>query len=518
MRKLVFIFILSIQPVISGLYAQALKLPADTAFFYLYGGTNFDEARSIKELPGGGYILAGTTSSFGQGNTSVYLIKTDSMGKHLWSAPFGGAQNDWGYSVEVTADSGYFVAGYSNSFNPPNGYDAYYFKTDKNGNLLWQKTVSGYDWDFIYGSTPMPDGGFILCGETYTNSNGGSDAYLIRINKNGDTLWTNHYGGLFDEKFKRVSVMFNQIYAVGLNKTYAADTISDGWIVKLDTNGKIIKEAFISGPNRWEEIVEAITPYRDSLFHLCGKINLLDSGSVAPFIYRVDTALNLTEIQIYPDYFPGSILAFNQIVNISYGTICMIGYHNGGIGGLSCFVMGIDANMLPNGSFHDGGGNNDEYGYDGLLTQSGKVFVVGSSLSNSYYCPTAELGIEDVYLERFNTDSIINSAIVYNKAFCFADTLFIWYATIHYYDSDIQLKLFPNPVNSHAQLEINFNGQKTFTAKVFSILGTEVMSFKVFSNSINTLNASQLSGGAYFIKLQDESGNNLSAIRFIKSD
>src|SRR5579872_6649978 len=89
-----------------------------------------------------GLYYFGTTGSFGNGDADVYLIKTDSLGNHLWSKTYGGHQNDWGYSVEVTADSGFFVSGYSNSFNPPNGYDAYYVKADKNGKLQWQKTVS----------------------------------------------------------------------------------------------------------------------------------------------------------------------------------------------------------------------------------------------------------------------------------------------------------------------------------------------------------------------------------------
>ncbi|HWY38116.1 MAG TPA: hypothetical protein VNY73_06125, partial [Bacteroidia bacterium] len=176
MRKLVLILICVIAPLI-GAYAQHFKTVADTEFFYLYGGTSPDIGRCIKETYDGGYIIAGTSSSFGQGDASMYLIKTDSLGKHLWSTTFGGTQNDWAYGLEITADSGFFLSGYSNSFNPPNGYDAYYVKADKNGKLQWQKTVSGYDWDFIYGSTAMPGGGFILCGETYTNSNGGTDAY-----------------------------------------------------------------------------------------------------------------------------------------------------------------------------------------------------------------------------------------------------------------------------------------------------------------------------------------------------
>ncbi len=432
MRKLVVIFIFLIAPTLGGLYAQNLKIAADTEFFYCYGGTNFDEARSIKELQGGGYILAGTTSSFGQGNTSVYLIKTDSMGKHLWSAPFGGALNDHAYSVEVTPDSGYFVAGYSNSFNPPNGYDAYYFKTDKNGNLLWQKTVSGYDWDFIYGSAPMPDGGFILCGETYTNSYGGSDAYLIRVKKNGDTLWVKHYGGLFDEKFNSVCVINNKIYAVGKNATRATDTVADGWIMKLDTNGVLLKDTFITGQQHYEEILNGITPYGNAMFHLAGQTNLIDSSSTTSILARMDTSLNLVWMKYTYFTAPGNILIFDKVINISYGSICALGYAIGGLGGTNMFFLGFDAmgNFINDYVHHSGGIYND-YGYDGIYTSSGRVIGVGSTTS---FCS----GLEDIFLVRFNSDSILNGSISnHTKIKCFTDTLFLWVASIHNYSNDV---------------------------------------------------------------------------------
>src|ERR1041385_6044291 len=81
--------------------AQQNKIVATTEYFYLYGGKSIDEARAIKELPGKEYIIAGTSASFGQGNTSAYLVRTDSMGNHKWSASFGGGQNDHAMSVEV---------------------------------------------------------------------------------------------------------------------------------------------------------------------------------------------------------------------------------------------------------------------------------------------------------------------------------------------------------------------------------------------------------------------------------
>src|ERR1700752_882576 len=223
MKKLLYLFILfafSAQ-------AQLYKMLADTEFFYTYGGTNFDEARDIKEMPDKGYIVVGTSSSFGQGDASVYMIKTDALGNHVWSLVQGGAVNDWAYSVQLTPDSGIFVAGYSNSFNGNghNYFSPYYFKTDKNGVLLWQKNVDVGSWSFIYGSCALPDSGFILCGQTYyATPYGSSDGFLMRINKNGDTLWTNHYGGIQDEIFNSVCVINHKIYAVGSNLTHPADT------------------------------------------------------------------------------------------------------------------------------------------------------------------------------------------------------------------------------------------------------------------------------------------------------
>lgn len=509
MRRIYYIFAFLLAQL--GAEAQLYKAAADTEFFYGYGGGKDEEARSIKEIPGGGYIIAGTTSSFGQGNTSVYLIKTDKDGKHLWSNPYGGALNDHGQSLEVTADSGYFVAGFSNSFGfqQQTGYDAYYLRTDKNGNQLWQKTIAGDDWDFLYGSTPMSDGGFILCGETYTNSKGGSDAYLVRINKNGDTLWTHRYGGLFDESFNAVTVIYNQIYAVGKNATHATDTVADAWLVKLDTNGNILKDTFITGPHHYEEIGNGITPYAGKFFHFCGQINVLDSSSATSFLYRADTAFNLA---IIPNYFstsPGNSVVFNKVINTSYGDICVVGSAIGGWGGNNVFWIGYDANMqfITDYARHSGGPQ-DEFGYDGIRTSTGRLIAVGSENS---FCS----GSDDVFLVRFNTDTIANLKVQFTKNTCYTDTLFLWAANIHQYNGDLKISLYPNPVNTKATIVIKGGSEEHYQATVFSLMGNQVLSFSVDQNLPTPMDVSTLAAGTYLMQVRNTKGELASILKFV---
>jgi hypothetical protein len=77
----------------------------------IYGGANLDRATSIQQATDGGYIVVGMTNSFGAGNSDVWVLKLDSNGNILWQKTYGGTEFEYARSIQQTADGGYILVG-----------------------------------------------------------------------------------------------------------------------------------------------------------------------------------------------------------------------------------------------------------------------------------------------------------------------------------------------------------------------------------------------------------------------
>ena len=213
---------------------------AQTSWWRTYGGGYTDEACSVQQTADGGYIIAGLTTSFGPGDFDVYLIKTSAQGDTLWTRTYGGTRDDWGYSVQQTWDGGYVITGGTESFGPgaPTYSNVYLIKANASGDTLWTRTYGGPnddDWGNAIQSTP--DGGYIIAGYARSFGMGNGDAYLVKTNAEGDTLWTRTHGGAFEDVGNSIQQTSDSGYIItGYTKSFGAGK-ADVYLIKTDAQG-----------------------------------------------------------------------------------------------------------------------------------------------------------------------------------------------------------------------------------------------------------------------------------------
>ena len=219
----------------SNIYLIKTDANGNEEWWRTFGGNGYDEGWSVQQTSDGGYIIAGWTSSFGAGDNDVYLIKTDANGDTLWTQTFGGSDPDQGYSVQQTSDGGYIIAGYTTSYGA-GGYDVYLIKADSEGNESWSQTFGGIDNDQGFSVQQTTDAGYIIVGHTSSFGAGFYDVYLIKTDANGDTLWTQTFGGSGPDYGKSVQQTLDGGYIIAGYTSLGAGPAAV-YLIKTDANG-----------------------------------------------------------------------------------------------------------------------------------------------------------------------------------------------------------------------------------------------------------------------------------------
>jgi hypothetical protein len=182
----------------AGIYAvYVVKLSAAGALQWTrtVGGTGRDYGLSIVQTAAGDYTVGGYTESFGAGSRDAYIVKLNSAGVVQWTKTIGGAGFDYAYSMTKTTDGGYVVGGYTNSYGA-GGYDVYVAKLDASGALQWTKTFGGAGDDYAYSVIQTSDGGYAVAGRTISFGVGSGDVYVIKLDASGGTCCTSSSGGV----------------------------------------------------------------------------------------------------------------------------------------------------------------------------------------------------------------------------------------------------------------------------------------------------------------------------------
>jgi hypothetical protein len=384
--------------------AFVLKAQPPTAFYTKFGGPGVDIGYGVKQTLDRQYIIAGSTTSDGAGNSDVSLTLIDSMGNVKWSKVFGGALSDVAKCVVVNPiDSGFVLAGYTASFGN-GGYDFYVIRTDKNGTMKWQSAIGGTDWDFANDLAIGSDGKIVVCGNTYSYGYGGNDGFIIKLNDvNGSLVWQKFYGGMADDDFRSLQFTSDNLISIAGNTKSYGDINNDFWLFKIDNSGDSIMSKVFGNANKAEICYDFM---EDNLGKLvfCGSYDtsFYNLGKNEGYLIKTDISGNFITEAKYNG--AGS--------NDKFLSVCKAIGNNNYFFSRSVFKPGFEMEIQPfytdisfifiNSNTYIG--NKDEEAYDVIPTPDGGFAMVG-------YTKSFGLSCEDVFFLKVD-NSLMNSTSI----------------------------------------------------------------------------------------------------------
>ncbi len=438
----------------------------------VYGGYKYDRGRSLSKTHDNGYVICGNTSSYGAGNTDIYVLKTDSAGKYVWQNTLGSNNIDNSYSIQPTADSGFIVSGYTNSFGA-GGYDAYLAKINYAGALEWENAYGNNDWDIAYWAVQTNDGGYILCGESFSPGYN-TQAYVVRTNSTGDTLWTRTYGSTGEDAFREIYPCADGGFVMAGYATGPGGD-KDFFLLKTDSAGNKLWDKYFGSTANDSCISMAICA--DGGFLLGGCRDTLSQHKS----YLVKTDPNGNE-QLFKTEMAVSgnqcISRIRETVEGHYAYLLISDM--GGLGGQEIWLVKYD----PTGNWYPFvstfGGNKNEEAYDLVQNADSGYTLCG-------YTESFGTGPDNIFIARTDAagsyNNSTNSYVAVNEV----------------YNEHGSATAYPNPTTGKFKIQAQ---EKITSLMIYTILGKKIDCTS--AEDMDEIDLSNHPNGTYLIEIYTE--------------
>ncbi|MFX0013560.1 MAG: hypothetical protein ACFFB2_18220 [Promethearchaeota archaeon] len=309
-----------------------------TEWYKTYGGTSIERAQALISTDDGGFILAGSTYSFGAGHSDFWLVKTDKKGIIEWNKTYGGTGYEVAYDLLHTINGGFAITGTTTSFDyETNNADFWLVKTDAKGNIMWNKTYGGLEPESANALSQTNGGGFLLAGYTGSASlsNGCSDFWLVKTDDKGATIWNKSYGGWnCDYCYDLIQTPNGGSIITGVTQSSGLG-FSDLWLIKTTRKGVTLWNETYGGWN--DDCGNAIIRTTDGGFAIAGDTDSYGVGDLDFWLVKyppiiepsftsvsLDTSEPPTSLEI-PGFHISSLDALSLIpVLISLSTMIII--------------------------------------------------------------------------------------------------------------------------------------------------------------------------------------------------
>lgn len=320
---------------ISLLSAQA----PDTLWTKIYGSPDWgSRGKVVRQTSDGGFIIGGETKL--NRVPDIYLVRTGSAGDTLWTKMYGGEDNEKCNAIHVTEDNGFLVAGCT--YRSASKWDIYLLRLDANGDTLWTKTCGGYDDDDAISIMPSQNG-YVIAGKTRPSQTEDFDIYIVTIDTAGEVQSTKTYGGDNDDvaaSAEKTSDGGCIITGTSFSPDYKKREI---FLVRTDPNADTLwTKNYSEGAYNLEG--NSVKQLGDGGFIITGSLDIdtSDVFDLVIYVLRVDQAGEPVWSETYPVTVGRSGNVGNSISLVGGSGYIIAGYRDAGMNHRDLYIMRIN--------------------------------------------------------------------------------------------------------------------------------------------------------------------------------
>lgn len=360
----------------------------DDCNIYIVGYTNGNDLM----------VSPGVFQTTPNGGYDVYVAKLDSSANFIWGTYLGGNGGDIAIKAELDTNQNLIIGGYTSSFDFPTlnsfqnslagALDAFVFKMDSTGNLVWSTYCGGTNSEDVHALTVDNQNNVIISGETYSldfplspspyqsGNAGNADIFIVKYDEMGNRIFSTYFGGINVEDVADLTTDANQnIYLAGYsssidfpivgNNVYQAlkNGNKDAILAKFNSNGVLQQSTFVGGSN--DDFFNSITINKNNQVYVVGHslssnmpllgtpYQSIHNGFEEGILYRFDTTLtpnygtyiggNSADIINHISINKSQKIIFNGTSNSPNFPITPNAYQSNLAGQTDCFVFAADS-------------------------------------------------------------------------------------------------------------------------------------------------------------------------------
>lgn len=353
--------------------AQESQLIGDTIQL---GNRGLDVGNYIIPVSTGGFLTVGYFAASEQNTYQGAVIKLDENGEVDWIKNYRGSRDDRPWSVAETPNGDFMITGFTNSFKDGSDSDVWLFRISAQGDLLWEKSFGGTGEDLAWDIKATNDGNYVIAAQTGSKGAGNFDAWVIKVDGQGNVLWDKTYGGPGRERIFSISQGTNsELYATGIYKKETRQDPIDVYTVCIDNStGELVWEDYLD----WGDDDTGHGLIYDSRggVLVAGYTTSMGNGQQDGFLVKYDAQGNIENTFTYG----GS--KSDRIMNVVHGQnneLYLVGYSESYGNSFDMWVAQTNYNgdLLNNWTLPGNGSNRAVH----MIAATDKLIIVGMHVS-----------------------------------------------------------------------------------------------------------------------------------------